>query len=153
VSGVVSVRTRTVVPSVSSRSHALRGGVWRTLCVPTADWTLERPRLLLHWSVGARVGLPALTVPVPPPKSSRTVRRNSAAYCASDRQQFQIWAASRDPWWMRRARPPYRVPDAEWRALSTLQRIRFCRVDKRSASTISLAAGTLPVVATQIWNC
>jgi hypothetical protein len=26
-------------------------------------------------------------------------------------------------------------------------------VDKRSASTISLAANTLPAAATQIWNC
>jgi hypothetical protein len=68
-------------------------------------------------------------------------------------QQFQIWAALRDPWWMRRAPPPCRVPDIEKRALSTLQRRRFCRVDKRSASTISLAAQTLLTVATQIWNC
>jgi len=68
-------------------------------------------------------------------------------------QQFQIWAASRDPWWMRRARPLCRAPDTEQRALSTLQRSRFCRVDKRSASTISLAAGTLLAAATQIWNC
>ncbi|WP_295586840.1 hypothetical protein [uncultured Lamprocystis sp.] len=68
-------------------------------------------------------------------------------------QQFPIWAASRDPWWMRRARPPCLAPDTERRALSTLQRSRFCRVDKRSASTISLAAGTLLAAATQIWNC
>jgi hypothetical protein len=58
-------------------------------------------------------------------------------------QQFPILAASRDPWWMRRARPPCRVPGTERRALSTLQRSRFCRVDKRSASTIGLAADTL----------
>ena len=68
-------------------------------------------------------------------------------------QQFQILAASRDPWWMRRARPLCRVPDTERCALSTLQRSRFCRVDKRSASTISLAAGTLLAAATQIWIC
>ena len=64
----------------------------------------------------------------------------------------KIWVASRDPWWMRRARPPCRVTDTERRALSTLQRSRFCRVDKRSASTISLAAGTLSAAATQIWK-
>ena len=62
-------------------------------------------------------------------------------------QQFQIWAASRDPWWMRRARPPCRIPDTERRALSTLQRCRFCRADKRSASTFSLAAGTLELLS------
>jgi hypothetical protein len=60
-------------------------------------------------------------------------------------QQFQIWAASRDPWWMRRAQPTYRVLDTERRALSTLQQRRFRRVDKRSASTICPADGSLPV--------
>jgi len=49
---------------------------------------------------------------------------------------------------MRRARPPRRVPDTERRALSTLKQSRFCRVDKRSASTIGLAAGTLLAAAT-----
>ena len=68
-------------------------------------------------------------------------------------QQFQIWAASRNLWWMRRAQPTYRVPNTERRALSTLQRSRFRRVDKRSASTIGLAADTLLAAATQIWNC
>ncbi|WP_295622897.1 hypothetical protein, partial [uncultured Lamprocystis sp.] len=58
-------------------------------------------------------------------------------------QQFQIWAAPRDLWWMRRARPPCRVPATERRALSTLQRSRFRRVDKRSASTIGHVADTL----------
>ena len=67
--------------------------------------------------------------------------------------QFQIWAAPRDLWWMRRARPPCQVPETEQRALSTLQRSRLRRVDKRSASTIGLAVETLLAAATQIWNC
>ncbi|WP_295612886.1 hypothetical protein, partial [uncultured Lamprocystis sp.] len=46
-----------------------------------------------------------------------------------------------------------RVPDTERRALSTLQRSRFRRVDKRSASTIRLADGARSAEATQIWNC
>ncbi|WP_169338468.1 hypothetical protein [Lamprocystis purpurea] len=41
------------------------------------------------------------------------------------RPLLQILATSRDPWWMRRARPPCRVPDTERRALSTLQRAGF----------------------------
>jgi hypothetical protein len=39
----------------------------------------------------------------------------------SGSRQFQISAASRAPWWMRRARPHCQVPDTERRALSTLQ--------------------------------
>jgi hypothetical protein len=58
-----------------------------------------------------------------------------------------------ESWWMRRARPPCQVPDTARRALSTLQRSRCRRVDKRSASTISLAAGALLAAATRIWNC
>ena len=46
---------------------------------------------------------------------------------------------------MRRARALCSVPDTVRRALSTLRRRRFCRVDKRSASTIAPGVGTLPV--------